>query len=157
MNYYYIAKYFHLIGVVMMLGATLCNGLIHLSAIKNQSLTGKLNSLENIMIINKVLMIPGFILLIGAGILLISQGHFGIQKLNWLQVSILMTIFLVLEFIWGYRLEGKLEKLTKNQLRETDLSYGRTYKAILSIAIPIGSSATVISFIIIYLMLIKPF
>jgi len=45
MNLYLFAKYIHLIGIVMMLGATFCNGLIHLNAMKDKSIKGKLVSL----------------------------------------------------------------------------------------------------------------
>jgi len=149
-------KFLHIIGIIMMLGATFCNGVIHLNAMKDKSVRGKLTSLNNIMIINRRIMIPGFTLLIFAGLFMAYQTQISL-RLDWLLISIIITAILLAEFIWGYRLEKNLENLTNNQLRDKLIDYDKRYKNILKIAVPIGSSATILSLFVIYLMIVKPF
>ena len=157
MNLYLFAKYIHLIGIVMMLGATFCNGLIHLNAMKDKSIKGKLVSLSNILTINRLIMIPGFILLISAGFSLVYQLKLPLINIDWLVSSIILTTVLVIEFIWGYLLEQKLEKLTNGFQNNDCEEYRKGYKSILSIAIPIGSTATMISLLVMFLMITKPY
>jgi uncharacterized membrane protein len=139
----------------MMLGATLCNGVLHLSAIKSGSVNFIFTTLKNIMKINQMIMAPSFILLITSGLLMAQQFNLSFNTL-WLKASIVLTFILVLEFIFGYKIEKKLEKIAQDSVRKKHKEIQKSYWKQLKIAYPIGSSATIFSLIIIYLMIVKP-
>ncbi|MBL4890176.1 MAG: hypothetical protein COB41_05245 [Proteobacteria bacterium] len=156
MSIYLWLKFFHMIGVVMMLGATFCNGVVHFTAMKARSKVDRFNSLNNILTINKLIMFPGFILIILPGTLLAYQAGFSSND-YWLLASVVLTVVLVFEFIWGFKLEKKMETLTEQYVMAEYEDYNERYNRVLKQAMPIGSTATVISLIVVYLMLGKPF
>jgi uncharacterized membrane protein len=156
MGTYLWIQFFHVIGVVMMLGATFSNGVLHLGAMKTASKGDRRNSLNNILTINKSLMIPGFILIILPGFLMTYKAGYSIDN-KWLLVSVVLTAILVLEFIWGYKLEKEMETLTHDFLENERADYDKCYEKVLKKAVPIGSTATLISLVVVFLMLGKPF
>ena len=155
MSTYLWIQFFHIVGVVMMLGATFCNGILHLSAMKTSSKNDRRNTLNNILTINKAIMIPGFILIILPGFLMAYKAGYSLDN-KWLLVSIVLTAILVLEFIWGYKLEKKMENLTDDFLGNKLADYDECYEKVFKKAVPIGSTATLISLVVVFLMLNKP-
>jgi uncharacterized membrane protein len=139
----------------MMLGATLCNGVLHLSAIKSDSVNSVFITLKNIMKINQMIMAPSFVLLIMSGLFMVQQFNLSLDIL-WLKVSLVLTFILVFEFIFGYKIEQKLENIAQDSLHKKHKKLQSSYWKLLKIAYPIGSSATLFSLIIIYLMIVKP-
>jgi len=106
--------------------------------------------------INKLIMFPGFILIILPGTLLTYQTGFSFND-YWLLASVVLTVVLVFEFMWGFKLEKKMEMLTEQYVMAEYEDYDERYNRVLKQAMPIGSTATVISLIVVYLMLGKPF
>lgn len=155
MNIFLLAKFLHIVGVTMMVGATLCNGIIHYNAMNDRSIENKVTSLHNIMRINQVIMIPGFILLVFNGLFMLYQSNIS-AELFWLKSSIIITAILIIEFLWGYLLEKKLLNLSKNSITKKAIDFNKKYKSILIRAVPIGSSAGILSLLAVYLMVIKP-
>jgi len=74
----------------------------------------------------------------------------------WLKASLILTIILVIEFIYGYKMENKLESIALDSLQKKHHKIQPSYWRQFKLAAPIGSSATLFSFIIIYLMIVKP-
>jgi uncharacterized membrane protein len=155
MSLFFTLKFIHIIAVSMMLGATLCNGLLHLSAMKSNSTHAAASTLNHVMQINHFMMIPSFFLLIASGLLMASHLMISFGTF-WLWVTLLLTFILVLEFIGGYFIEKRMHQLCSQCISKPNASLPKQYFKMVKAAVPIGSSATLFSFIIIYLMISKP-
>jgi uncharacterized membrane protein len=153
MNYEFI-KVLHVISVCGMVGATLCNGLLH-SMVNKQGLTSSaVVTLSNIMKINRVVMGPSFALIVITGGYLVSTIGYTLSD-TWLQLSIVLTVVLIAAFIAGYYMEARLEKIATEARSENEELLPKSYHKLFLRIIPIGFGATLASIIVIYLMVAK--
>lgn len=155
MTLYTLIKFIHVISISMMLGATLCNGLLHYSAMKSGAVGHISVTLKNIMQINRLIMAPSFVLLISSGLLMVQQINLPFSAL-WIWLSLVITLILVAEFLWGYRIEKSLENVAEDSLTKGHKTIQARYWQLIKVAAPIGGSATLFSLIIVYLMVVKP-
>jgi uncharacterized membrane protein len=155
MSLFFTIKFIHIVAVSMMLGATLCNGLLHLSAMKSNSTHAASGTLNHVMKINQFIMAPSFFLLVASGLLMASHLMISFGTF-WLWVSLLLTFILVIEFIGGYFIEKRMHQLCSHSISKPITPLPKQYLKMVKTAAPIGSSATLFSFIIIYLMIAKP-
>jgi uncharacterized membrane protein len=109
MNYEFF-KFLHVLSVCAMVGATLCNGLLHGIVNKNGHTSAAVVTLSNIMKINKTLMGPSLALIVLTGGYLVSSIGYSLSN-TWLQLSIILTFLLIVAFIVGYVMEERLEKI----------------------------------------------
>jgi len=155
MSGFVIAKIIHILSICMLIGATLCNGLLHLQAFRSADPDKMSVTLGNVMFINHFIMAPSFLLIPASGFLLASFASHPLTE-TWLWFSILLTIVLLLAFIIGYKIESRMEKLIIENGKSNQSHPSRQYYKSFKSAAPIGASAAVLSLIIIYLMVAKP-
>ena len=108
------------------------------------------------MAINLRVMGPSFIGLILSGFGMVYFADLSLSAL-WLWLSITLTTALVIGFLYGYTVEKKLEVITEESLSGTGQDHAKRYLAAIKIGVPIGASAAIISLIIMYLMITKPY
>jgi uncharacterized membrane protein len=100
----------HVISVCGMVGATLCNGLLHSIVTKHGLASSAIVTLSNIMQINRAVMRPSFVLIVITGGYLVSSTGYSFFD-TWLLLSITLTVVLIALFIAGYYMEARLEKI----------------------------------------------
>lgn len=155
MSLYIALKFIHILPVCMMLGATLCNGLLHMQAIRSGKLSAAKSTLENIIQINRYIMAPSFVLIIVSGALLAYEINYKLTE-NWLAVSILLVSILVIEFLVGSNIEEQMKMSIETALENAEISLPKQYWSLFNKASSIGGSATIISLIVLFLMISKP-
>lgn len=153
---YDFVKLLHIAFISMMFGVTMGNGVLHLIA-RNAGLSeARLALLKGIMAINLRVMGPSFIGIIMSGLWMAYNAGLPFSAL-WLWLSISLTTVLVVGFLYGYTLEHKLEVITAEKLSGKGENHAARYKAALKIGMPIGGFAAIISLVIMYLMITKPY
>jgi len=153
---YDAVKLIHIASISLMFGATMGNGVLHLMA-KNAGLSeARRTLLRGVMTINLRIMGPSFIGLVLSGLWMAYTAGLPFGAL-WLWLSITLTTALVIGFLYGYKVEKKLEDITEESLSGTGQDHAKRYFAVMKIGVPIGVSAAIISLIIMYLMITKPY
>jgi uncharacterized membrane protein len=74
---------------------------------------------------------------------------------TWLQLSIVLTVILIVAFIAGCYMEARLEKIAIGAKAHYEEQLPKSYQNLFFCIIPIGAGATLVSIIIIYLMVAK--
>jgi len=149
-------KLIHIASISLMFGATMGNGVLHLMA-KNAGLSEARRALlHGVMAINQRIMGPSFIGLIASGLWMAYTAGLPFGAL-WLWLSITLTTALVIGFLYGYTIEKKLELITVESLSSTGQDHAKRYVAAMKIGVPIGASAAIVSLIIMYMMITKPY
>lgn len=153
---YDAVKLIHIASISLMFGATMGNGVLHLMA-KNAGLSEARRALlRGVMAINQRIMGPSFSGLILSGLWMAYTAGLPFGAL-WLWLSITLTTALVIGFLYGYTVEKKLKAITEESLSGTGEDHATRYFSAMKIGVPIGASAAVISLIIMYLMITKPY
>jgi uncharacterized membrane protein len=153
MNYEFF-KVLHVLSVCGMVGATLCNGLLHNIVNKQGITSAAVVTLSNIMQINRVVMGPSLALIAITGGYLVSSIGYTLSD-TWLQLSIVLTAALIVAFIAGYYMEARLEKIAIEAKTQNDEQLPKSYQNLFFRILPIGFGATLTSILIIYLMITK--
>ncbi|WP_196161319.1 DUF2269 family protein [Reinekea sp. G2M2-21] len=148
MAWYLLAKWFHIFGVCGMVGTTLCNGLLHRMALQAPNAAARQTTLSQILLLNRWVMAPSFVALIGGGLAMVSALSLPALP-GWLSTSMVLTAVLVLAFIVGYGLEHRLWRLAGQPDTE------HRYRRVFLLAVPVGLLATLLSGVVIYLMIRK--
>ena len=154
MNYEFL-KVLHVFSVCGIIGATLCNGLLHSVVNKSGLTSAAVVTLSNIMKINKTLMGPSLVIIVLTGGYLVSTIGYSLSNI-WLQLSIILTFLLIVAFIFGYYMEEKLEKIALIASAKNNELLPKMYKRLFFRILPIGFGAALISIFILYLMFFKP-
>jgi len=153
---YEMSKFFHILGASAMLGATLCNGVLHGVAFKSDDIAKAGAVLKGVMLINRYIMVPGFLLIIINGFILAN--YLGLTlDVFWYWFAIVLTMVLVFEFLWGYKIEEKLAECVSENKLTAKRFLPDAYKILFRSAIPIGGSATLLSMVVLFLMIFKPY
>ncbi len=153
---YNFVKLLHIAFISMMFGVTMGNGVLHLIAKSAGLSEARLALLKGVMAINMRVMGPSFIGLIMSGLWMAYEAGLPFSAL-WLWLSIALTTGLVAGFLYGYTIEHTLELITAEKLDGKGTNHAERYKAALKIGMPIGGSAAIISLVIMYLMITKPY
>lgn len=146
-----LVKFVHLSAVILMVGATVINGLLHAQA-KGASPLAATALLTAVMGINRKLMAPALLVIPVSGVMLMHLAGYSLSSM-WLSLSFAITVGLLLAFAVGYRLERQLEMLA-NRAQGTALP--QAYHRIFAKTVPVGGGALVLSIAALALMIFKP-
>jgi len=150
-----LLKVAHIVAVCMMVGSTLCNGLLHMIVIRENSSRSAAITLSNIMAVNRAVMAPAFVGIIASGVAMALQAGYVFSEF-WLLTSILLTAGLTAGFVGGYVLETRLEALAWSASEHDEGALPQRYMLVARRAMPIGATAAMASLAVIYLMIAKP-
>lgn len=149
------AKLVHLLAVILMVGATVINGLLHGQAKK--STPGAASALlRAVLLINRLIMWPSLLLIPLSGGALMALAGYGLSEI-WLQISILLSFFLILAYLVGLRLERRLHNIAHHSDMSGNKMLPADYASTFLKAAPIGFGALLMSLIALGLMVFKPF
>jgi uncharacterized membrane protein len=150
-----LVKTAHIFSVCMMVGATLCNGLLHSIVARQNTPRSAVVTLSNIMSVNRVIMAPSFAGIVASGLAMVFQVGYAFGN-AWLLISILLTAVLIAGFLGGYVIEGRLEQLAVDANLRGEKNLPNQYWRMTRKAMPIGAGAALASVVVIYLMVAKP-
>ena len=152
---YLAAKFRHFLAVILMVGATVINGLIHVQAKGSTPLEASA-LLTTVLLINRLIMGPSLLVIPLSGYWLMTLTGYALAD-KWLSISVVLSVTLIAAYLLGLRLERQLHGIANRSAasRESVLpaEYGRTFLK----AAPIGFGALVMSLAALSLMLFKPF
>jgi len=153
-NVYIFLKYVHILAAIIMVGTTFVNGLLRVyinkSGVVNKIALGS----ELIMVLNRFLMGPSLLLLPVSGALLVWKTGYTFQ-MDWIFYSMILLGAIIGAFLLGYNVESALEKISAADFRAGEKDISENYKRKDLQAIPIGVTATILIFIVLYLMIAK--
>lgn len=152
---YLAAKFLHLFAVILMVGATVINGLIHGQA-KVSTPREASALLKAVLLINRAIMGPSLLIVPLSGYWLMTLTGYGRAEI-WLSISVVLSILLIAAYLLGLRLERRLHEIANQAVTAHDgvlpAAYDRTFLK----AAPIGFGALVMSIAAFSLMIFKPF
>ena len=151
----HLAKLVHIFAVILMVGATVINGVIHGQA-KSASPRDAAVMLGLVMRINRYFMAPSLIVIPVSGVWLMQVAGYDLGA-KWLSLSLGLSVLLIAAFLIGYRFERTLHAVARQdaQQKKPELSarYGNTFQS----AAVIGFGALVMSVVAVILMIFKPY
>ncbi|MFB1025427.1 MAG: DUF2269 family protein [Octadecabacter sp.] len=152
---YLIAKSIHFLAVILMVGATVINGLIHDQAKSSTPLEASA-LLTAVLLVNRLIMAPSLVIIPLSGYWLMTLTGYGLAE-KWLSISFVLSITLIAAYLLGLPLERQLHSIANRlatlQVTALPSEYKRTF---LRVA-PIGLGALVMSLAALSLMIFKPF
>ncbi|GGX68516.1 DUF2269 family protein [Saccharospirillum salsuginis] len=151
---YLLLKYCHLLSAVIMLGTTLCNGILrfHTNGTRQSHHMAAIST--GVTALNRILLGPSLTLLLLTGLAMtLSRWSF---DMAWLQWSLGLYGLLLLAFILGYAEERRLERLAVDAFDNGQHEPDPRYWQVMRRATPIGLGATLVSLWILFMMLAKP-
>lgn len=155
LNTYLAAKFLHFSAVILMVGATVINGLIHRQAMGStpREATALLNA---VLLINRAIMGPSLLLIPLSGYWLMTLTSYGLAE-NWIFISVVLSILLIAAYLLGLRLELRLHSIANRSATAQDDNLPAEYNRLFLKAVPIGFGALVMSTAALSLMIFKPF
>ena len=148
-------KLIHILAVIIMVGATIINGVIHSHARVSAPVEAAA-LLRVVTRINKIFMGPSLLIIPASGLwMLLLLGYD--WRTGWLLISIAFTLALLLAFVVGDRVERQLHHIAIDASQANLLTLPDSYGAMFAKAIPIGSAALLMSLVVLILMIFKPF
>ncbi|WP_026479448.1 DUF2269 family protein [Ahrensia sp. 13_GOM-1096m] len=152
---YLSAKLIHFLAVIVMVGATIINGLIHGQAKAATPLEASA-LLKAVLSINRLLMAPSLVLIPISGYALMVITGYGLAD-KWLLISLVLSISLIAAYLLGLRLEQRLHIIATQSSTQHESTLPKSYNSTFTKAVPIGSGALVMSIAALVLMIFKPF
>lgn len=152
---YFAAKFIHLLAVILMVGATVINGLIHRQAKGSTTLEASA-LLKAVLLINRLIMGPSLLIIPLSGYWLMILTGYGLAE-KWLSISVVLSILLIAAYLLGLRLERRLHSIVNRSATFQDSSLPSEYNRTFLKAAPIGFGALVMSVAALSLMIFKPF
>tara|TARA_R110002049_G_scaffold295840_1_gene483521 strand:- start:18193 stop:18663 length:471 start_codon:yes stop_codon:yes gene_type:complete len=148
-------KLIHILAVILMVGATILNGVIHAQARSSTSIEAAA-LLRIVTRINSVFMAPSLLVLPASGLWM--MGLLGYDWwTGWLVASIALSLALLVAFVVGDRVERKLHDIATEAAQDGGAALPDRYEATFRAAAPIGIAALIMSFASLFLMVFKPF
>lgn len=147
-------KLVHLLAAILMVGATVINGLIHRKS-RNASPAAASAMLSIIITVNSKIMGPSLLALPLSGGSLMWVAGYGFQTL-WLLVAVALSVLLIVAYIFGARLEHRLCRIAGSASSNGDAALPAQYDRVFRKAAPIGGAALIMSLAAIILMVFKP-
>lgn len=151
---YLLLKYLHILSAILMLGTTLCNGLLRMHTNRSRQNHHIAVVSSGVTVLNRFLLGPSLILLLLTG-LAMTLNRWSFQ-MTWIQWTLGLYGFLLVAFVRGYALERRLELLAHAGWAANRNNPDEAYWQTMRRATPIGAGATLISLVMLYLMLAKP-
>lgn len=150
-----LLKLVHILAAILMVGATVINGLIHAKA-RKASPTRASAMLSIVVAVNGYLMGPSLLALpLTGGGMMWMQGY-EFQTL-WLLLSMAFSFFLIAAFVFGARLENRLHMIAMSSTQSGETALPAQYGHVFQRAAPIGGAALLMSLAVLTLMVFKPF
>lgn len=148
-------KLIHIMAMIVMVGATIINGVIHSHARASTPVEAAA-LLKVVTRINAVFMGPSLLVIPASGILMMVLLGYD-WRAGWLLSSITLTLALLVAFVVGDRVERDLHVIASNASAAAQPSLPDLYQTTFAKAAPIGGAALMMSLITLILMIFKPF
>nr|WP_321483379.1 DUF2269 family protein [uncultured Cohaesibacter sp.] len=148
-------KLVHLFAAILMVGATVINGLIHNMARKASPARAEA-MLSIVLAVNSYFMGPSLLALplTGGGLMWLAGYDFDAL---WLLLSIVLSVFLIVAYIFGARLEHRLFEIATSTECTGEPILPAQYQRVFRKAAPIGSAALLMSLAALSFMVFKPY
>lgn len=154
MEVFFVMKLLHIFSVILMVGATVFNGVLHSQA-KEYTPVQSAALLKTVLIINKRFMGPSLVIIPLSGAGMVIALDYDWQAL-WLFLSIVVTFALLIAFIVGSRIETRLHRIAFEAAAHSQKTLPATYRSTFAKAAPIGLSALVMCLVVLILMVFRP-
>lgn len=148
-------KLVHLLAAILMVGATVINGVIH-SRARQASPSGAAAMLSIVVAVNRFFMGPALLVLPVTGGGLMWMAGYNFQAL-WLVLSTALSVLLIAAYIFGARIEHRLYEIATAAADTGAPDLPAQYGPVFRKAAPIGGAALLASVIVLILMVFKPF
>ncbi|AGI68039.1 hypothetical protein OAN307_c24260 [Octadecabacter antarcticus 307] len=152
---YLAANFLHFLAVILTVGATVINGLIHGQAKGSTPLEASA-LLNAVLLINRLIMGPSLLIIPLSGYWLMTLTGYGLAE-TWLSISVVLSILLIAAYLFGLRLERRLHSIANRTATFQDSSLPAEFNRTFLKAAPIGFGALVMSLAALSLMIFKPF
>lgn len=148
-------KLIHILAVIIMVGATIINGVIHAHA--RISTPGEATALLRVVTrINKIFMGPSLLIIPASGLwMMLLLGYDWLT--GWLVASIALSLALLLAFVVGDRVERRLHDIATDAAHKGVAVLPDSYETTFKKAAPISGAAFIMSITTLVLMVFKPF
>ena len=154
-NLFLSLKLAHLLAAILMVGATVINGLIHNRA--RQAPSSKAGAMLSIVIaVNSYVMGPALLALPLTGGALIWAAGYDFKAL-WVWLSVALSILLIAAYVFGARLERRLYEIAMSTERAGEASLPVQYDRVFRKAAPVGVATLLMSLATLGLMVFKPY
>lgn len=148
-------KLIHILAVILMVGATIFNGVIHVRARSSTSIEA-VALLSIVVRINAVFMAPSLLVLPASGLWM--MGLLGYDWWSgWLVASVVLSLALLVAFVLGSRSERTLHDIATQAAQSGGARLPDNYETAFKTAASIGTAALVMSCAALVLMVFKPF
>ncbi|GAA6178498.1 DUF2269 family protein [Sulfitobacter pacificus] len=152
---YPAAKFLHVFAVILMVGATFINGVIHGQA-KGSTPVEASALLKVVLLINRLIMGPSLLLIPLSGYWLMRITNYGLAE-GWLLISFVLSLLLLLAYAIGLRLERRLHSIATRSMALQNSVLPAEYNRSFLKAAAIGLGALMMSLAALFLMIFKPF
>lgn len=152
---YLSVKFLHVLAVILMVGATVINGLIHAQA-KDATPIEASALLSAILSINRLIMAPSLLIIPLSGYWLMTLTGYKLAE-RWLSISVGLSTLLIAAYLLGLRLERQLHSIANRSANLQENRLSAEYNRIFIKAAPIGFGALVMSLTALTFMIFKPF
>jgi len=146
----------HLIGVVLFIGNIITAAFWKVRADLQKNPILIHNTVKNVMLADYVFTLPGLVLIIVSGIVMAVQANMLVPGLNWLTVS--LVLFAITGVVWLTILIPLQRAMIRHSAACIESgNISREYNQSSRLWAIIGSIATLLPVIILYLMVVKHF
>lgn len=150
---YIMLKYIHVLTAIIMIGTTVVNGLIELRTFWRKDSEFSAFSLEIVMLLNNILMLPSLIILPLSGLLLALYVGYPLHS-PWLLYSMILAVALLIAFVIGYGMEKRMAQLARKSTEHGEPLNSNYYK-VFHRAKWVGMFASIASLTVLYMMIAK--
>ncbi len=151
-----ILIFIHILGAVLFLGNIITAAFWKIVAEYRRDLQGIYNTARNVMVADFVFTLPGIVMLLVTGHILMVRMGLSLTRLSW--VSVAYGIFIFSAILWtGILLpsQRKMIRQAKESIATGQLTAG--YQRASMIWNVFGTVATLLPIVVLYLMVVKPF
>nr|WP_319948603.1 DUF2269 family protein [uncultured Shimia sp.] len=148
-------KRVHILSVILMVGATIINGVIHSHA-RRLPPTEATALLQVISSVNLLMMGPSLLVILVSGLWMVKLLGYDVWT-GWLSLSIALSMALCAAFLVGDRFERRLLDIAQQASLGKLMRLPTCYEITFAKAAPIGGAALVMSVAALVLMVFKPF
>lgn len=148
-------KLVHILSVILMVGATIINGVIHSHA-RRLPPTEATALLQVISSVNLLMIGPSLLVIPVSGLWMVKLLGYDVWT-GWLSLSIALSMALCAAFLVGDRFERRLLDIAQQASLGKLMRLPTCYEITFAKAAPIGGAALVMSVAALVLMVFKPF
>jgi uncharacterized membrane protein len=148
--------FIHVLGAILFLGNIITAAFWKIVADCRRDLQGIYNTARNVMIADFVFTLPGIVMLLVTGHILMAKMGLSLTRLSWVSVS--YGVFIFSAVVWTAVLlpsQNKMIREAKASLSSGQLTLG--YQRASMLWNVFGVVATLLPFVVLYLMVVKPF